>query len=264
MPFSIQARTKIIAICSKLKNIRYGDKIAIVQRLAAELYSIEIGTRGIRRLILKWRRYGSIQDRPRDNRGKLLISDEGMLAINKLLLQNPFVTCGQIKNKLSLVAAKRTIRDYINKLGWKKVNTKYCQIVSPDNRVKRFIYVCFCKQYNETYDDIVVIDETTIEIRLASYKNWNKRGNDLLRADGGKIGKHKHSNVKIHLLGGISRMGLTPLVTFTGRMVSADFQYYFGLSVLPFIMQKMPFRHRLYMDNDPKVKIFRLKCYVIF
>ena len=28
--------------------------------------------------------------------------------------------------------------------------------------MKRFIYVCFCKQYNETYDDPVVIDETTI------------------------------------------------------------------------------------------------------
>ena len=51
MHLSIQARTRIIAIYSTLKNIRYGDKISIVQRLAAELYSIEIGKWGIRNLI---------------------------------------------------------------------------------------------------------------------------------------------------------------------------------------------------------------------
>ena len=254
MHISIPARTRIIAIYSNLKNMCIGKKISLVQRMAAELYSIEISTWGIRNLVKKWMLFGSVQDRPRENKHKLLITDEGILAINRLLLQNPFITCADIKKKLHLVAAKRTIRDYINKLGWKKVNTKYCQIVSPDNRVKRFIYACFCKQYNEKYEDLVVIDETTVEIRLASYKNWNKRDNELLRAAGGKIGKPKHSNVKIHLLEGISRIGLTPLVAFTGRMCSVDFQHYLSLGVLPFIAQKMPFRHRLHMDNDPKVK----------
>ena len=43
-------------------------------------------------------------------------------------------------------------------------------------------------------------------------------GNSQMQAAGGKIGKPKHSNVKIHLLGGISRKGLTHLVMFTGRM----------------------------------------------
>ena len=93
-----------------------------------------------------------------------------MLAINKLLLSNPFVTSKEIKAKLNLVAATKTVRNYIHKLGWRKVNTKYCQIVSPVNRLKRYIYACFCKIYNETYDDILVIDETTVEIRLASMK----------------------------------------------------------------------------------------------
>ena len=176
-----------------------------------------------------------------------------MLAINKLLLSNPFVTSKEIKAKLNLVAATKTVRNYIHKLGWRKVNTKYCQIVSPVNRLKRYIYACFCKIYNETYDDILIIDETTVEIRLASYKNWNKTSTRLLRAASGKIGKPKHSNVKIHFLGGISRKGLTRLVLFTGKMNSEGFQHYFELGVVPFINQKMPFRHRLHMDNDPKV-----------
>jgi len=98
-----------------------------------------------------------------------------------------------LKEKLNLVASKWTIHDYINKLGWTKLNTKYCQIVSPINRLKRFIYACCCKLFNEKYDDVLVIDETTVEVRLASYKNWRKSSSVLSRAVGGKIGKPKHS-----------------------------------------------------------------------
>ena len=92
---------------------------------------------------------GVIRDFERENSKKRLISDLGVLAINKQLLKNPFITCLMLKEKLNLVASKRTIRDYINKLGWTKVNTKYCQIVSPINRLKRFIYACCCKLFNE-------------------------------------------------------------------------------------------------------------------
>ena len=137
-------------------------------------------------------------------------------------------------------------------LGWRRVETKYCQIVSFENRVKRFIYGCCCKIFNETFDDSVNIDECSVVVRLAGYKNYRKSSSDILRAIGGKIGKPKHSPIKIHLLGGISRKGLTPLVMFKGRMYDYDFQHYLTLSVLPFIRQKMPYKHRLFMDNDPK------------
>ena len=147
-----------------------------------------------------------------------------------------------------MVASLRTIRDYINNLGWLKVNTKYCQIVSQINQIKRFSYACCCKYFNERYENVLDIDETTIEIRLATYKNWYKASAGLLRAAGGKIGKPKHSNVKIHLLGGISRRGLCPLVMFEGNMCSSDFQHYLSLGVVPFIRQRMPHSHRLYMD----------------
>ena len=71
------------------------------------------------------------------------------------------------------------------------------------------------KQHSNTLNlnkiRIKYIDETTIEIRLASYKNWHKTTDKLNCAAGDKIGKPKHSNVKIHLLGGISPKGLMPL-----------------------------------------------------
>jgi uncharacterized membrane protein len=82
---------------------------------------------------------GKVVDLPRRNKHKLLLSRAGFLAINKILLKNPFITCNKIRNKLNLVVKVRTIRGYVKKLGWCKVATKYCQIVSFDNRVKRFI-----------------------------------------------------------------------------------------------------------------------------
>ena len=96
-------------------------------------------------IIKKWKTFGSVQDRPRNNKHKLLISDEGLLVINKLLLSNPFVTSSEIKTKLNLVVESKTVGNYIYVLGWRKVNTKYCQIVSPVDRLTRFIYACFCR-----------------------------------------------------------------------------------------------------------------------
>ena len=66
-----------------------------------------------------------------------------------------------------------------------------------------------------------------------------------MRAADEKIGKPKYSTVKIHLLGGISLKGLTPLVMFKKTIKSVDFQCYVSLSVIPFIREKMPYGHRL-------------------
>ena len=152
---------------------------------------------------------------------------------------------------MNLVASKRTVSDAIRRLGWRHVQTKYCQIVEPRNRVKRFIFCCLTKHYHEQYDDTIDADETTVELRFCGRTNYQKPGVDLLRAVGGKIGKPKH-NEKVHLFGGISRRGLTPLVIFTGTMYSNDFQNYLSASILPFIRDKFPYRHRFFMDNDPK------------
>jgi hypothetical protein len=249
---SCAQRLIIIKIFSSVKIQRGSRLYPKVKQIANDFYGIKISITGIFDIIKKWRKTGGVKDLVRENLHKRLITNSGLLAINKLLLINPFITCLQLKHKLAL-CAKTTIGKYCSMLGWKKVNTKYCQIVSPANQIKRFTYACCCKIYNETYDDVTDIDETTVEVRLATYKNWRKSSDVMSRAAGGKIGKPKHSNVKIHLLGGISRRGLTPLVIFAGNMCSVDFQHYLGIRVIPFIREKFPFRHRLYMDNDPKV-----------
>ena len=190
-------------------------------------------------------------DLKRPNTDKILISNNGLLAINAALLKNPFLTRTKIKNDLQLIASNSTIGRAIQKLGWRKVRTQYCQIVSPTNRIKRFIYCCLSKLYQDNYDDTIDADETSVEVRYCSNTNYQKPSVGLLRPAGGKLGKPKH-NDKVHLFGGISRHGLTPLVIFTGIMFSKDYQNMLSDSILPFIRQKLPYHHKFYMDNDPK------------
>ena len=139
----------------------------------------------------------------------------------------------------------------IQKLGWRQVPTKYCQIVEPRNQIKPFIYCCLCKRYRENFEDAIDADETTVELRYTLGMNYRKDSDLMFRAAGGKIGKPKH-NYKIHLFGGISRRGLTRLVLFTGTMYSKDYQNFLAASILPMILEKFPYRHRFFMDNDPK------------
>ena len=86
------------------------------------------------------------------------------------------------------------------------INKGYVDDLPRSNQHKRFVPL----KFNENYDDVIDIDECSVIIRLSGYTNYRKNSSDILRAIGGKIGKPKHSTVKIHLLGGVSRKGLTP------------------------------------------------------
>ena len=80
------------------------------------------------------------------------------------------MTRQKLKNDLNLLASTYTIGKAIRRLGWRKVTTKYCQLVEPRNRVKRFIYCCFCKIFKEDFQDTIDADETTVELRLCEFK----------------------------------------------------------------------------------------------
>ena len=138
------------------------------------------------------------------------------------------------------------------------VGGKYVQVFANlyhfNNRVDRYIFGCLCKIFKEDYRDVIFEDETAVEIRITGYKNYKKPASDILRVVGSKFGKHKHSNVKTHLLGGITRRGLTPLVIFNGRMESIRFQHYLTLGHVLYIRHQMPLRHRHFMDYDTKHK----------
>ena len=133
---------------------------------------------------------GKVSDQKRNQRKKRLITTRGLIAVNLHLLKNGQHTAQSIKTDLVLTVSNRKITRYCNRLGWKKIRTRYCQIVSPNNRIKRFVYGCCAKIFREKFFDSIHADECSVEIRKTTIKTWFKPSL-MLRAAGGKIGKPK-------------------------------------------------------------------------
>ena len=58
----------------------------------------------------------------------------------------------------------RTVRNYLTRLGWRTVRTKYCQFVSNKNRIERFIYAKICLLSHERFYYHIFMDECPVEL----------------------------------------------------------------------------------------------------
>jgi hypothetical protein len=109
-----------------------------------------------------------------------------------------------------LIASKIGICGWVRRLGWQKINTKYCQnVTSPIIANGSFLH------------GLPRLTKINFKIQLKLTRKEKTKDNRLLRVAGNKVGKPKH-NIKIHHFGGISRLGLASLRMFTGIMNSID------------------------------------------
>lgn len=142
---------------------------------------------------------------------------------------------------------------------------RYCQLVSNRNRILRYHFACLCKIYKEMFDDVIFIDEATVEIRKETYKRWYKK--NVIEIYRGKVGKPRHNPkvlqlycefifsknfLKVHIFGGISKQGAISCVIFEGKLDSQGFQKILKISLLPFINENYVDGSRVIMDNDSK------------
>ncbi len=72
---------------------------------------------------------GTVENRKRDNFHKYKISENDFRRINALILNKRDVTSTFIQRRLNLRSSRRSIRDYINALGWRYLKSKLvCKI----------------------------------------------------------------------------------------------------------------------------------------
>jgi hypothetical protein len=161
-------RIRVINLFNQLE-IGCKNKYKHVSNLANSKLGIEISGLGVRRLVEKWLNNRKLADKLRSNKDKLLISNSGMLALNKALLENSSLTRRKLKQDLNLVASTRTISRALQQMGWRKVATKYCQIIRPVNRLKRFIYACLSKRFKDDLDDAIVVDNNHQKAYLLAF-----------------------------------------------------------------------------------------------
>ncbi len=59
---------------------------------------------------------------------------------NRLIYKKRDMSAKLAKQKLRLEVSCRSVQRYLNSLGWVKIKTRFCQVVSHKNRIHRIIY----------------------------------------------------------------------------------------------------------------------------
>ena len=195
-----------------------------------------------------------------DFRGKPKITLRDVKLVHKLIFYNHELTAKSIKRILNLNIAERTIQKLIHNLGWRKIRTRYCQIVSGKNRIERLLYARHCKFVHERFNDCIFEDETTVELRYTSFKRWfkSKLPGENSR---GFVGKYAH-NIKIHVVAAISRLGPSSAILFKGKLNSPSFINILDGSIIPFIRNNFN-NHRFMMDGAPSHTAFKTRRHLM-
>ena len=99
----------------------------------------------------------------------------------------------------------------------------------------------------ESFDDVIWMDESSVMIDPYSRKCYRRIGQ--LR----RLKARAKYPAKIHVWSGISPRGVTPIVLFTGIMVSTKYvRFIFCIWLATIHQESFPDKHRFQQDNVPK------------
>jgi len=227
-----------------LEGYKVGD---IFQKLKDD--KIETSKKTIYLLIRKFTNSRTLLDLPRGSRKKLNVHH--YCYIDETLSQDNEITGAELHRKLlerfpevkvSVSTVKRAKKD----LGWVSTTPHYCQLIRNANKSKRMEWCRKCISDNERFADVIWTDECTVQLDPHRKMVSRRKGTPKpLKA------RPKHPQ-KIHIWGGISMKGPTPLVLFGGIMNASRYAVILENGLLPFIRKNFPTDHRLQQDNDPK------------
>ncbi len=105
---------------------------------------------------------------------------------------------------------RNTTKQIIRAAGFTSAKPRYAQLVREPNKLKR---VDFCRTLideNDTLDDIIFTDESSIQLHHNKQTTYR-----LTDAPNPSLPKPKHP-LKVHVWGGISRRGQTMCIIFDG------------------------------------------------
>ena len=147
-----------------------------------------------------------------------------------------------------LVVSHSTVKRARRELGWVCSKPKYCQLIRVANEEKRLQWCHQQLEAEETFSDVIWTDESSIQIdshRRRCYRKYHRPKRLKPRP--------KHP-AKVHIWGGISPRGATPIVIFTGILIATRYTKILEAGLLPFVTTTFPDGHRFQQDNDPKHK----------
>jgi hypothetical protein len=141
------------------------------------------------------------------SKNKMKITEAELGPLDQLIIINKETTALQAKRELN-IRATRSVQNYLNKLGWKKI--QHCQFVSDKKRIERVFFCAICQLTNSIF-----IDECTVSMTYNGRFQWHISSGIASETRSGLKSKYKHE-APIHVLGGISRKGPAKLIIFSG------------------------------------------------
>lgn len=179
---------------------------------------------------------------------KVSVSDAEFIA--DCFRKDPSTSSRQVFNELKADGAQfslSTTKRAIEAAGFTSSKPVYGQLVREVNQVKRVEFCQMLMDSNETFDDIIFSDESTIQLHQNKTVIYRRKGS-LPPA----LPKPKHP-LKVHVWAAISRRGPSKITIFDGIMEKEFFtNNILRDNLLPFIKERFSDSHRFQQDNDPK------------
>jgi hypothetical protein len=186
----------------------------------------------------------------RTERVKAVISVCDIEVVKTALIENPNQSSRDIHKLLKIDGANvslSTTKIIIKEAGFTNDRPRYANMVKNQNKPPRVDFCRMLIENNDTMDDIIFTDESSVQLHNNKTTAYHPRG-----TKNSIIPKPKHP-LKIHVWAGISRRGPTPILLFDGILESTFFtDQILRKTLLPFIRRTYPDRHRFQQDNDPK------------
>ena len=192
-----------------------------------------------------------MEDKPKARAPKKL-TDVHYSFIDKALQKDDELTTAKLYDQLlesfpDVVVTKSTLKRARRELGWVTSSPKYCQLIREVNKQKRLEWCTKMLGEREDFCNVVWTDESTVMIDPHNRKCYRKEGQaHKLKA------KPKHP-AKVHVWGGISPRGATPIIIFSGIMISTRYVDILKTALVPFLQETFPDGHRFQQDNDPQI-----------
>ena len=134
---------------------------------------------------------------------------------------------------ISLATIKRCRKE----LGGAFQGSRYCQLLRESNKLKRLAFVQACIANNETFDDVIWSDETSVQLECHRKHSFRKQGQPP------KLKPRPKHAIKVHVWAAISKRGATRVCIFEGKM---DASFYIEILT----------RFLLYTFHLPKIPSF--------
>lgn len=160
--------------------------------------------------------------------------------IDAALVDDPWLSPGELLAKLSLPVSERTVRRYRNE-HYKPVKGVGRPVLSTRNKQLRLNWAK--KHLNDSFDDTVFTDEKSFFLFKTHRMAWVKIGAKT------PFRTRPAHPPRVQVLGGISRRGRTPLVIYKGWLNARQHRENLD-SLVPAVRELYPGEFRYLQDND--------------